>query len=456
MLAQILRRELREHLTSFRFAGVFTLVLLLMTTSVLVFSAEYGDLLRDYPRRISSLVDEQGQTNLASVPCQGGHSVIRMPSPLAFCAGAGDRELPDQAGMAIHGLRWLARRGQLEGLLGGATHLDWTSIVAVLLSFAAGLLTYRSIAGELQDGTLALVLSNPVSRATVLLGKYLAALLTLGAALALAAVSSLILLRLTATVDLATDQWLELGFAGMTSLLYLSCFVLIGLLCSILSRNSTIAAMTFLFAWAFLVFVVPNLGGMLAGQLGTVRTPRQIRSLSEGIPDRLPLTPGMSPQEKASVRVDRELAGERLLVEHAQELMQQVRLGQDLTRISPTSTFSFAVEEVTGGGLPRLQRFIDNAVRFRQGVFQAILEADREDPQSEHRYVPWNCGSDNFSRRTVDLGPAKEFRDPSPSSAEGLQAASVDLALLILYNGVLFLAAFRAFVRQDITPGSAL
>jgi hypothetical protein len=81
-----------------------------------------------------------------------------------------------------------------------------------------------------------------------------------------------------------------------------------------------------------------------------------------------------------------------------------------------------------------------------------MIEADKADPESLHQYTPWSCGSNRFSKRTVDVGPAKQFRDSSPSSIESLQAAFIDLSLLILYNGLLFILILLRFSHQDVTP----
>ena len=64
-----------------------------------------------------------------------------------------------------------------------------------------------------------------------------------------------------------------------------------------------------------------------------------------------------------------------------------------------------------------------------------------------------SCGSNGFSRRKVDLGAAAEFRDPPPSSSEGLAPAGSDVILLVAYNVVLFMLAFARFMRQDVTVG---
>ena len=452
MLWKIVGKDLVEHITSFRFLAVFVFTVMLMVTSVLVFSVRYRNAVEEYPRRVEGLVNKDGKTHLGSVPCEGGATVRRFPSALAFISGTGEREFPNGATFAVHGLRAIWRAPDIRGVLGSSAQVDWAFVVSVLLSFAAGLLTYKAISGELRDGTLALMLSNPVSRGTVLLAKYLAALIPLAAALSAAMAFSLIVLQATGAVQLTGDDWLKIGFVWLASLLYLSIFVLIGLLCSVFARSPLFSAVAFMFTWTCLVFVVPNLGGILARQMGDIKTPLQMKELSESVPDRFPLTPGMSDAEVASVKLKRELARERLLIEYVQSMVRQVHLGQNLTRISPSSAFSYAVENIVGGGTYRLMRFIDNVVRFREGFFRAIIEADKKDPQSEHHYEPWRCGSSNFSQRVVDLGPAKEFRDPPPSSIECLHVAFMDMSLLILYNGLLFLITFLRFARQDISP----
>jgi len=93
-------------------------------------------------------------------------------------------------------------------------------------------------------------------------------------------------------------------------------------------------------------------------------------------------------------------------------------------------------------------------VHFREGLFQAIIEADKQDPKSEHRYVPWWSGpsAKHFSQRVVDLGPAKNFRDTLPSSSEGLDSAVWDIFLLVFYNLLTFALVFWRFAGQAVAP----
>ena len=454
MFRTIVKRELVDHITSFRFSAIFALTVLLMVISVLVFSVTYRTVVKEYPARVEALVNEDGTVNLGMVASRGGATVRRFPLPLAFCSTTGESELPNQVVFAVHGLRSIQRTAQIGAIYKGFAYVDWAFVVSALLSFGAGLLTYKSISGELRDGTLTLVLSHPVSRSTVLLGKYLAALIALATAFSVAVLLSLVVLQSLDVVQFTGDDWLKIGLFWMISIAYLSIFILIGLLCSVLTRGPLLSAVTFLFVWTTLVFVIPNMGGILASQLGNAKTPLQIHEMANAILDQHTLTATMNADEVASAKLQRELAAERLLMDYFQTLIRQVRLGQNLTRISPASTFSYAAEEIIGGGTFRLQHFVNNAVHFREGLFQAIIDADKQDPKSEHRYVPWWSGpsAKHFSQRVVDLGPAKNFRDTLPSSSEGLDSAVWDIFLLVFYNLLTFALVFWRFAGQAVAP----
>jgi hypothetical protein len=380
------------------------------------------------------------------------YGLHRVLSRLAFCAGTGERELPDQAMISPHLLGPISRVTKAGEVLDTAVPLDWAFLVSVIFSFAAGLLTYKSVSGELTDGTLALTLSNPVPRSSLLLGKYIGAMIPLGIVLTVSMLFGLLTLRVLGEVQLSGDDLLKLGFFWLTSMAYLSVFALIGLLCSIIARTPLLAAAAFLLNWTVLVFVIPNLGGIFAGLSGGVRTPHELNAMDQAIPSRYPMRSDMSLADLAATEMQRSRADEQLLLEHLHSLMRQVELGQDIARISPSTAYLYASEEITGGGLPRFTRFVENVRGYRDHLFEAMIEADRADPASKHVYYPWRCGGDLFSSRVVDLGPAKEFYDAPASGAQSLAVAAWDLGLLCLFNLLGYVVAVWRFTRQEIAP----
>ena len=64
-------------------------------------------------------------------------------------------------------------------LMQSLVRLDFTTVVAILLSFLAIVLGYDAICGERERGTLQLLLANSVPRSTVVLGKLIGGLLSM-------------------------------------------------------------------------------------------------------------------------------------------------------------------------------------------------------------------------------------------------------------------------------------
>ena len=80
--------------------------------------------------------------------------------------------------------------------------LDWSVIVRYVVSFLCIVLAYNAISGEREGGTLRLALANPVSRAQLLAGKFLAHFATLLVSLALGSLVSLAILVLGQVLEL--------------------------------------------------------------------------------------------------------------------------------------------------------------------------------------------------------------------------------------------------------------
>lgn len=150
--------------------------------------------------------------------------------------------------------------------------IDWMFIVKLLFSLFAILLTYDAISGEKEQGTLALVCSNSISRISILLGKYLAALITL-----------LIPLFIGISIGLLTLEG-QLGIFGLFSgesftrlvlfitllIIFISFFVLLGLGVSSLVKRSSISLLLLFFIWVTLLFIIPNLSGVIADSIAEV------------------------------------------------------------------------------------------------------------------------------------------------------------------------------------------
>ena len=158
------------------------------------------------------------------------------------------------AGLALL-LSWLSLSSGGIGYTGfasfGRTAASLINLVLLIVPLMALTVGAGSLAGERERGTLHYLLSQPVNRAEVLLGKYLGLAASLLGALALGfGLSGLVIATQGGGAD-AGAYGLLAAFAFALALGMLS----LGFLVGVLARKSTVAISVALFLWLTLVFV---------------------------------------------------------------------------------------------------------------------------------------------------------------------------------------------------------
>lgn len=134
-----------------------------------------------------------------------------------------------------------------------------SNITLFIMLFVAPILTMRLIALEKQQGTIELLLTNPVSDVEVVIGKYFAAIVMFAVMLAFTLVSVLILLW--TAVDRQQFLFLNVGRvdAGplladyIGNVLIMASFMAIGLFTSSFTQNQIVAAVA---SFAVLLFLL--------------------------------------------------------------------------------------------------------------------------------------------------------------------------------------------------------
>lgn len=142
-----------------------------------------------------------------------------------------------------------------------------SSLTIFLVPLVALLISHDAIVGEAERGTLLLLLSYPVSRAQVLLGKFVGHLAILAFATVLGYGTAALTLAATGAT-IAAQSWM--AFASMigTSILLGAAFIAIGYLVSVLVRERATAAGIAVGIWLLLVVVfdMALLGVLVADQ----------------------------------------------------------------------------------------------------------------------------------------------------------------------------------------------
>lgn len=167
--------------------------------------------------------------------------------------------------------------------VGQASLQSFFGIAYWTLFFFIPALTMRSLAEEIKTGTIEMILTKPVSRWQVIVGKYLATLLLIGIALALTLPYYISVARIG---DIDHGAVIT-GYLGL--LLMSSAYISIGIFASSVSNNQIVAFLLALFIGIFfhIIFSVlsESFTGFLAEIFDYLNLSTHFESISRGVID---------------------------------------------------------------------------------------------------------------------------------------------------------------------------
>ena len=481
MVLHIAKRELYDHLNSLRFAFTVLLFLALMIANAIGHFGEYNIRLTAYRKKVATSLDTmKGHTdNLFSLMLNGPGQLYKKPSALTFCADGGEQFLPEYVEARNYGwmrswqapgekpvtiqniwyLTYPQSNPNLWDITPDYTNISWVAIISLVLPFIAILFTFDAIAGEREQGTLRLTLSNSVPRDFVLVGKFLGAFFSIGIPFVIAVLLNLFLLYAAGGVPLGANEWGRLGLILLVALIYLSIFIALGLLVSSRAKRSSVSLTILLLIWVVWVVLTPSTLGSIVGGLQQAKTIEEFDSYKyqqrENLNAQYPLGKGEGPTRTIPATemtllwaeyVNKEAQlNEQLHQEHLTDQISQINRARTITRISPASIVQYTIESLAGTGFSHHLSFLEAVHRYAPEFRQFLLDTDRADPKSPHApYVP-----EGASELPVSFSEIPKFEDPDRVSTD-LNAALMDILLLVLFFVVLFALAYLSFVRVDV------
>jgi ABC-type transport system involved in multi-copper enzyme maturation permease subunit len=460
MLREIILRELLDHLRSLRFSLTLLLVTTLMLTGSALYVHNYRQLTADHNANVTQnlrLLEDKAERGLVDVVSRPPSQLIfRAPNPLGFIAEGHEKDLPNA--FQVSAFELIGPKMKLRGnyTLWQFDQLDWVFVVGFVLSFGALVLTYDGISGERERGTLRLCLSNPISRATLLLGKCIGATLSLAIPLIIGLCISLLIISIFGVVPFSSAHWLRIGVIVLFSMLYVSALVMLGLFISSLTKSSAVSLVLLLLVWVCLVVIIPRTGGLLASGLteipdenAVVRkaiavtwdTLKQHRGGSYNWSLGEPLT---GPTKAAD-------AGLAVYDEYRNQQLHQVNLAQNLTRTSPMVIYQAACESLIGTGIGHYERFLKQARQYRRDLLEFTyskypLNPDLYASAHQDRGQAWR----KLEELKISFDEIPKFEDEYFQFSTSIADAGWDILILFLFNVVFFMGAFMAFMRYSV------
>jgi ABC-type transport system involved in multi-copper enzyme maturation permease subunit len=463
-MVAIVKREIQAHLHSQQFFVLLALSVVLFAMSAWVTSKTHHEQMAQY---------REGVTSNASSPDTRFTYLYAEPSPLGFVAAGSASCRHAGYGLTAKG-GWLPRYRRAQNFkLPSVPDLDWVFIISVVFSLYALLLSFRSVSGEKQSGTLRLTLSNALGRSGLLLAKYLATLLTIAPALLIG-----VLVNLTMVSVLFPDA-LQMGLiprmvaALVLGLLLISAFIFLGLLVSCLVTPSAVVLLVVLSVWIVLVIIVPNVSGIVANMVAEVpsefEAARQEPLCRSEVGDEMRALRGRVEGGELTDRETIERAARELFDQGLEKIRdvymaydeatrRRIATGRRIARASPIALFQYASESLANTGFIRDGRFLRDVKAYSEIYDQYILEKTGElipfvgwgivfQTELDGETIEVQSWTENYEG---DMSDFPVFVETPCDLRQGVREAVLDLGGLAFWNLILAALAFAAFARCDV------
>ena len=487
MFSTLLLKEIRESIQTSRFLIAAILCLLFLPMGMFVTARHYERQLSEYNDAVRLYI----QTSEGRVGYGFQAEGYRPPSWKSIFSTGLEQYFPKKAVTSNSGRYTIINDVELSNphsLLFGK--IDYQFIVGFVLSLLALIYTFNSISGEKETGTLRLIISNAVSRSTILVSKILGNLIVFLAPFFVAMIIGFLILGFQKNIPLFTaDSAVVILLIMLTTILFMAALFNLGVMVSSFTARSLTSMVTLLLIWAAMTLAIPKFSPMLAETLYPIKSPQVVRMEKENVRaniekeldtrsrkmfeqimtthgadyHQLSWPPRDAAAKQAFEQYDRDEETlrkeyeERIITEtsrierdYANLSRKQEGIAVNLARISPLSCFTYVVTELSGTGLLELENFRNRAERFQEQVNKAIYNnyiTKRYGNTSGSTAIS-TMNKEGFEDKRVPIPNMSDYRHVS--AVEALRTVWIDILLLGMYALLFFAGAFVSFLRYDV------
>lgn len=467
MLKIIIKKEILESIFTAKFVVTFIICSILILLSVFTGLSTYKDDIKEYNEAVAF-----NEKNLQLSPnyqalATSGIKLNKKPEILSILSTGIENNIGRvvQVNLANDpdSVKSKYSTDPIQSVFG---QLDFTFIVLTILSLFAILFTYDAVSGERQDGTLKLSISYPVTLYKLIFGKIIGRYFVLIITLSVPIVLSLIIIIIYPDIYLNSDDWLRIIMIFVSYLLYLSVFFSLGLFISTITKQSSSSLLLLLFIWILIVMVIPKSSILIAKKFKPTKSSHEITALKDGylqeIQAEAPRLVRKWMNENRNLKtIDSELYNKEFQV-YAENLQKelthdiekknseiessyqleksaQMKLAIQLTRISPASLLTFSCMRLAKTGINENQRYINSVKSYKPYFSEWIND----------KILVKNIDDLITSNLDVDTMPRHQFTPEDFKTS--LNAVLVNLALMLFYFILFFIATFVSFIKYDFS-----
>ena len=464
MLANIIMREIKHNILSLRLYIAFLLSLVVFEFGTIAFVKNQTDKMSEYKRYYTQLVEdmrEAAEDNLTSLAIDA-KQIIMEPRGNTFIDDAKEKYTPNRFwASAYYVFGYDVKPGSTNPYLKPFQELNWAFIVSLIISFTVFLFTFDSISGEKQTGTLAISLSNPVSRGTLLLGKYISVIFTSFLIILPGLCISLLIILLSGTVAVTITTIGEILVFLLAVAIFTACIAAIGLLASVLSHSARTSLLYAISFWLVFIIFVPNIAVFWSATMFPIekaesveeRIQREREDINNNAPPGSWSSSGGNPflpQHELRAANQTNLMNSRMRIrnDYINDRLNQFEQVRMTTLVSPVALFEYMSEAIVGGGYLRFKKVWNDLHVHQEQVLKFFKEKDVNDPASPHWYNPVEDYS--TTRKPVNFEEVPVFNENILSVSERFKYFGIYFLILLLYTAGIFFFTFLRFVKYDV------
>jgi ABC-type transport system involved in multi-copper enzyme maturation permease subunit len=462
MLRTVLRRELLHNLYSLRFLISLALLMCVFVAGSISFVQGHALNLGKFEEGQAQFLKDMKSDAADATQLAVSHRTMALrPRDDGFIASAWEKYMPNALTFSAWNVfSFENRRGSANPFLRKFDDLDWSFIAALIASFVALMFTFDAVSGEKETKTLALSLSNPVSRGTLLLGKYLSAVLSVMAILLAGMFVSLTVVFIKGEIVMTPELvGQSLGFLVAAGLL-VATFAAFGLFSSVVARNSNVSLLLALSFWLAFVVIIPNSSTFFAKNVFPIESSESVQKrvdaafsdLNKNAPPGSWMWTSNPFQPEHKLRADLQM--KRLLAEkgirdaYSQAMFRQFERTRLLQAVSPVSLFEDLTEAAVAGGYVRFRKAWSDVHVYQAQFLSFFKTLDAADKDSPHWFNPNEDIS--TTHKPIAFERVPQFEERALSFADRVSPVLAYLAISVFYACAVFLLTYVLFVRYDV------
>ncbi len=464
MIKLIIKKELKEISLSAKFVYSFAVCTILIVLIFYVGAKNYQITKAQYDSAISeNLRSMAGITDWRMV----NHRIFLPPQPLALLVSG----ISNDIGRNIQ----VRGRGELiptdskyseDPVYAVFRFLDLNFLFQIILSLFAILFCYNAINGEKERGTLRLIFSNALPRDKYIIGKVVGSFIAVALPLLIPILIGCLLL-IVMGIPMTAEDWLKLALILFVGFLLFSVFMNLSVLVSIFTHHSATSFLVLLVVWIMFVLVIPKASVLIAGRAVNVPSVDEInyqkgkfarqasnefgKALSAFKPssNENAMKEFQSYMEKYSkereerTRAFNEKVNKQRIIK--QDIQESIAL--DISRISPSSSFTFASASLAGTSLDLIRQYREQAENY-QKVFSKFQISKTGSTTGSGFSFFINDGKNKPKEINPKELPQFVYKAQPFSSA--LKGSLADIGLLLLFNILFFAGSYFKFLKFDL------